>query len=160
MKPREKCLELYSQGLSLRAVATRMSIAPSTVLSAINHAGIESRPFPYARRSGKGYPKPGSPTYLEFAMKQWLWDAGYKCCAICRLWKSGVARNKLCKNCARITQNERYAKRRNKRQIDCKVTVSDELSAKAEAFYASRIDPHYYTGLRLQNRSPLQQFFS
>lgn len=102
------------------------------------------------------YPKLGSKTYLEFAMKRWLWEAGYKRCAICTTWKGGIARNKICKPCARRLSNERNALLRANRPTP----PPDDLTGKAEAFYLAKVDPHYYTGLRLQNRSPLCRFFS
>lgn len=92
-------------------------------------------------------PKPGSKTYLESRMKQWLWAAGYRRCIGCGEWRSDVDAGNHCKPCAREHSASMRERRRGGMATQGGGRIIGELassSSKADAYFASQIVPEYY----------------
>lgn len=143
----EKCLELHSQGLSLRVIAGRLHCSVYSVMGAVHKAGMECRSRPY-RRNGR-FPKPNSKSYWERIMRRWLGEFGIYRCTLCDTWKAGVdSSNKHCGPCHRG-----YAPK-----YESPEAQDSDWGPKANAYFEKQVAlaPHYYTGTRPPlNSTPL-----
>jgi hypothetical protein len=96
------------------------------------------------------------PKHFYRAIVRWMHTAGIRRCYVCGLWKQGRHRSRPCTECASRLERERYLRRRDGRDASFGIgEPANDWHAKANAYFASQIDPTYYTDLRLKQASSL-----
>jgi hypothetical protein len=87
----------------------RLRLAGLTLEEIGNQFGVSRE---WVRQLIDSMPPPFRPTQkfrqrLTKTLKRWLWDAGYRRCYCCKLWKADMQR-KTCRECERQRANRRY----------------------------------------------------